>query len=136
MVLARRLLSGFDSPNRARLTMRSPSFLRRFAVLLDEMVSQVENHEAMAESAIRSAKLGLSRAERALARAARDASAVTAELESQEGLATVLRRKAEEEPDDAKAIEWLRRSRRAGRAAERLEVDERTFHEATSALER
>ena len=115
--------------------MRSLPFLRRLAARLDDMVSQVENHEAIADSALRTARERLARANRALERAARDAETVTSELRSQEELAGEARRMAAGEKDDGRAIEWLRRARRAGRAALNLETDRRTFIAATSALE-
>lgn len=112
-----------------------PGLFRRLASRLDQMVSQVENHEAMADSALRNVREHLARAERSLARAVSDGHRVTTELAAQEGLVDETRRKARAEPDDAVAVEWLRRSRRAARSAAELRDQAKAIRGSTSALE-
>lgn len=113
----------------------SPNVFKRLASRLDQMVSQVENHEAMADSAIRNVRAHLARAERALARAVADGAHVAIELAAQDGLVEAARRKARAEPDDTLAVEWLRRSRRAARAAAELREQAKTLGSSTAALE-
>lgn len=89
---------------------------------VDWMVAQVENHEAIAQSAIREVQQSAARAKVQLARVRRDGEALREQLaEAQEATATWrerARRIAGEDEDSA--VECLRRSKAAERRAARL----------------
>jgi phage shock protein A len=92
------------------------------------MVTQVENHEALAESAIREVRQAGARAHVQLARVRQDGErlreSLSAQVEAEQRWRERARRTAAD--DEARALECLRRSRAAARRAAELErrVDE------------
>ena len=91
---------------------------------VDGMVSRIENHEALAQSAIREVRQAAARASVQLRRVRRDGNRQRQRLdELRESEATWrdrARRKADE--DEATALECLRRSQQAARRAKALEA--------------
>ncbi len=89
---------------------------------VDWMVSQVENHEAVAKSAIRDVRRAAARARVQLARVRADGERLTRAEAEQRDAETAWRERAREcaDGDEARALECLRRARRAGRRREEL----------------
>lgn len=99
------------------------SFRAGLVSRVDWMVSQVENHEALAESAIRDLQRHAARAKVQLARVHADGRQLEArrdEAREAEGSWRERARKAAE-TDEARALECLRRAKRAGATASGLE---------------
>ncbi|MEN8185279.1 MAG: PspA/IM30 family protein [Myxococcota bacterium] len=107
-----------------RLRLWTSSLLSR----VDWMVTQVENHEALAESTIRDVRQAGARAQVQLGRVRRDGERLRARLAEEVEAERRWRERAERSAreDEARALECLRRSRTAGRRAGELErrVDE------------
>jgi phage shock protein A len=107
-----------------RLRLWTSSLLSR----VDWMVTQVENHEALAESAIREVRQAGARAKVQLGRVRQDGErlrdSLAAQVEAEQRWRERARRTAAH--DEARALECLRRSRAAARRATELErrVDE------------
>jgi hypothetical protein len=104
-------------------------FLRRFGSRIDEMVTRIENHEALVESAARELEAlverGLRELERSRGTIARLREAVAEEREA----ATRWRERAVRELDEVRGVECLRRSKRS--RARTLELEERLRVEET-----
>jgi phage shock protein A len=107
-----------------RLKLWTSSLLSR----VDWMVTQVENHEALAESAIREVRQAGARAQVQMARVRQDGERLRQTLSEQVELEQRWRERARRTApnDEARALECLRRSRTAARRAAELErrVDE------------
>lgn len=90
---------------------------------VDWMVSQVENHEAVAKSAIRDVRRAAARARVQLTRVRADGEQLAQSLAEQREAERLWRERARESAadDEAKALECLRRARRAGRRLGELE---------------
>ncbi|MDJ0865832.1 MAG: PspA/IM30 family protein [Myxococcota bacterium] len=90
---------------------------------VDWMVSQVENHEALAQSAIRDVRRAAARARVQLARVRADGERQRRERAEQHEAEHTWRERARAaaEQDETRALECLRRARRAQRRAAELE---------------
>ncbi len=90
---------------------------------VDWMVSQVENHEAVAKSAIRDVRRAAARARVQLTRVRGDGEALARQRAEQRESERLWRERAGAcaEDDESRALECLRRARRAGRRREELE---------------
>ena len=88
---------------------------------IDWMVSQVENHESLAASAIREVRQSAARARVQLSRVRRDGEALRARVAEAGESATTWRERAGQCGDDEpRALECLRRARRAAQQADEL----------------
>lgn len=89
---------------------------------IDWMVSQVENHESLAASAIREVQQSAARARVQLGRVRRDGEALRCRAAEAHESATTWRDRARECGDDeSRALECLRRGRRAAQRSTELE---------------
>ena len=95
----------------ARLKRWSTQVMSR----IDQMVTQIENHEGMVTSALKDVQRAAARAKVQLARVQEDGQRMQRELESQREAAESWRRRAlaAAEKDEQKGLECLRRSKRA-----------------------
>lgn len=95
----------------------------------DDLLGQVENHEALAAQALRDMRSSLARASAQLARVERDCRALENEVNAAREDAERWRTRAQKEGSDERAMECLRRSRRAmsesHKLAQRLEDQRR-----------
>jgi phage shock protein A len=114
----------------SRIKLWTASLLSR----VDWMVSQVENHEAHARSAIREVQRAAARARVQLERVRADGRRLRERLEGTRRAAEAWRDRARSEAsaDEARALECLRRSRRAARVAAAL-AERREEHERVEA---
>lgn len=96
---------------------------------VDELVSQVENHEALVESALVEMRAKTARAKARLERVARDGRELRERVQRERAATASWRERARSCADEARALECLRRGRRAeaaaGALAERLAEHER-----------
>jgi phage shock protein A len=99
------------------------------------MVAQVENHEGLAESAVRSAEARLSRARRALEGASVERARLDREAAAQLQLELRARDEARTAANDFAALEALRRARRLGRIAAELQNQRAAYHDTIVRLE-
>jgi len=89
---------------------------------IDWMVTQVENHESLAASAIREVQQNAARARVQLGRVRRDGEALRCRAaEAREGATTWRDRARECGDDESRALECLRRGRRAAQRSTELE---------------
>ena len=89
---------------------------------IDWMVTQVENHESLAVSAIREVQKNAARARVQLGRVQRDGETLRRRTaEARDAAATWRDRARGSDDDEARALECLRRARRAERQADELE---------------
>ena len=84
-----------------------------FVASIDNMIVQVENHEALATSALRDLEQGVARSKVQLARVERDGRAISQALLDEREAAERWRDRAKREPDEARALECLRRHKHA-----------------------
>ncbi len=100
------------------------------ATRIDGMVSRIENHEALARSAIQEVRGAAARARVQLRRVRADGKQLRARIEEAQEAETSWRERAQRKAseDEAAAIECLRRAREAGRRARVLEA-RRVEHE-------
>lgn len=91
---------------------------------VDWMVSQVENHEALADSAIRDLQRHAARARVQMGRVRADGERLAARLEKERAAATTWRERARglAESDEPKALECLRRAKQAAQRIAELEA--------------
>ncbi len=82
-----------------------------FAAKFDDLLGQVENHEAIASQALIDMKTSLARAKGQLARVDRDCLALEQDVRAAQSQAEKWKARAAEETDDERAMECLRRSR-------------------------
>lgn len=89
---------------------------------VDSMVTRIENHESLAQSAIRDVRRSAARARVQLRRVRADGARIRERLEAEADAETTWRERAAAcaESDREKAIECLRRSRQAGRQRKEL----------------
>jgi phage shock protein A len=87
---------------------------------LDELVSQVENHEALVQSAIAEMRGKTARAKARLERVARDGRELRAREQREREATVSWRERARNCADEPRALECLRRSRHAQAAADAL----------------
>lgn len=84
-----------------------------FVASIDSMIVQVENHEAQAASALRDLEQGVARSKVQLARVERDGRAMKQALDEEVEAAARWRDRARREEQEARALECLRRHKRA-----------------------
>lgn len=84
-----------------------------FVAGIDSMIVQVENHEALATSALKDLEQGVARSKVQLLRVERDGRALTQALSEEREAAARWRARARREEDEARALECLRRCKRA-----------------------
>jgi phage shock protein A len=84
-----------------------------FVASIDSMIVQVENHEALATSALRDLEQGVARSKVQLMRVERDGRALKQALDEERDAAVRWRERAQREQDDARALECLRRHKRS-----------------------
>jgi phage shock protein A len=87
---------------------------------LDTLVSQVENHEALAQSALAEMRGKTARAKARLERVRRDGGQLREQLQKDQRAEGAWRERARVNADEAQALECLRRSHRAHASAEKL----------------
>lgn len=80
---------------------------------IDSMIVQVENHEALAGSALRGLEQGIARSRVQLLRVERDGRALRQALANEQSAASVWRDRARREANPERALECLRRHKRA-----------------------
>jgi phage shock protein A len=114
-------LTGHSGPAKERTTMNS---FRRWTIgvcaKFDDLLGQVENHEALASQALRDMRTSLARANGQLARVERDCRSLEKEAQTCHATAERWRERAQKETDDKRALECLRRGREKLREAETL----------------
>jgi phage shock protein A len=84
-----------------------------FVASIDSMIVQVENHEALATSALRDLEQGVARSRVQLMRVERDGRALRQALDEEREAATRWRERARREENEARALECLRRHKRS-----------------------
>jgi phage shock protein A len=83
-----------------------------FVASIDSMIVQVENHEALASSALRDLEQGVARSKVQLMRVERDGQAMRQALSDEREAAVRWRDRARREGHEARALECLRRHKR------------------------
>lgn len=91
-----------------------------FVASIDSMIVQVENHEAQASSALRDLEQGVARSRVQLSRVERDGRAMQQALDEEVESAARWRDRARREENEARALECLRRHKRAEARASEL----------------
>lgn len=89
---------------------------------VDEVLSQIENHEALAESAVKRVRESTARARAQLRRVERDHARLKSEAEQASRDVAAWKGRALSAKDEDRAIECLRRSKEAERRASSLEL--------------
>ena len=84
-----------------------------FVASIDNMIVQVENHEALAASALRELERGVARSKVQLLRVERDGRAISQALQEEREAVERWRDRAKREPEEARALECLKRHKRA-----------------------
>jgi len=103
-----------------------------FVASIDSMIVQVENHEALATSALRDLEQGVARSKVQLMRVERDGRALRQALEEEREAALRWRDRARREEDGARGLECLRRHKRSESRVREL-VHNQTEHERIEA---
>ena len=91
-----------------------------FVASIDSMIVQVENHEALATSALRDLEHGVARSKVQLMRVERDGRALKQALAEEREAATRWRDRARREEHEARALECLRRYKRSQARSDEL----------------
>jgi phage shock protein A len=107
-----------------------------FVASIDSMIVQVENHEALATSALRDLEQGVARSKVQLMRVERDGRALAQSLSEEREAATRWRERAKREADEARALECLRRHKRAEARSIELDSNQREHERIEQALKR
>jgi phage shock protein A len=107
-----------------------------FVASIDSMIVQVENHEALASSALRDLEQGVARSKVQLLRVERDGRALAQSLSEEREAATRWRERAKREQDEARALECLRRHKRAEARVIELDGNQREHARIEQALKR
>ncbi len=84
-----------------------------FVASIDNLIVQIENHEALATSALAELKQGVARSKVQLMRVERDGRALRQALSDEQEAAKRWRERARREEDEARALECLKRHKRA-----------------------
>lgn len=84
-----------------------------FVASIDNMIVQVENHEALATGALRDLEQGVARSKVQLMRVERDGRSLKQALAEEQEAAVRWRERARREENDARALECFRRHKRA-----------------------
>jgi phage shock protein A len=95
-----------------------------FVASIDNMIVQVENHEAQATSALRELEQGVARSRVQLMRVERDGRALKQALLDEQESAARWRDRARREENEARGLECLRRFKRAESRAAELSVNQ------------
>jgi phage shock protein A len=103
-----------------------------FVASIDSMIVQVENHEALATSALRDLEQGVARSKVQLMRVERDGRALRQALDEEREAALRWRDRARREEDGARGMECLRRHKRSESRVRDL-VHNQTEHERIEA---
>jgi phage shock protein A len=103
-----------------------------FVASIDQVIAQVENHEAQVTSALRELEQGILRSKVQLARVERDGVALRRTLADEREAALRWRERAKREADDKRALECLRRAKRGEARASELDK-QRSEHERVEA---
>ena len=105
-----------------RLFARFARFAGAALEQVDRMIAEVENHEALAECRLRDARIRVAGARVELWRVQEDGKALQRRLSDFRQQASDWRTRAAEEPDDAHALECLRRARALSLSIRELEL--------------
>lgn len=103
---------------------------------IDDLIVQVENHDAAVASALREFEQGVARSRVRLGRVKRDGEALRRALAEEREAASRWRERARREADGARALECLRRCKRAESRAAELERRAKEHDEVAAALDR
>lgn len=103
-----------------------------FVASIDSMIVQVENHEALATSALRDLEHGVARSKVQLMRVERDGRALKQALDEEREAALRWRERARREEDEARGLECLRRCKRSESRVKEL-VQNQAEHERIEA---
>src|SRR5262245_53285567 len=114
---------------------RLSTLFRKLATRLDDVARLAENHDGLAESAIRAAHERLARAASALDVARGESTRIEAALARQRAEEQRFRERARNEAAEADALEALRSAHRLRACAERLARQRRAYEETTRRLE-
>jgi phage shock protein A len=95
-----------------------------FVASIDSMIVQVENHEALATSALRELEQGVARSRVQLSRVERDGRALKQALSDERDAQARWRERAKREEQEARALECLRRCKRTERRVAELEQNQ------------
>jgi len=106
--------------------VRWKRFTSGFLSSIDGFIAQIENHEALATSALRELEQGVGRSKVQLARVGRDGVALRQALAEEREASVRWRERAKRETEEARALECLRRAKRS---------DARSLELATQASE-
>jgi len=93
--------------------VRWKRFTSGFLSSIDGFIAQVENHEALATSALRELEQGVGRSKVQLARVGRDGAALRQALAEEREASVRWRERAKRETEEARALECLRRAKRS-----------------------
>ena len=101
---------------------------------IDAAIAQVENHEALADDAIRIVERGVGRARVHLRRVEQEGAALRARIDSERSAEEKWRGRVVQGSSEDRALECLRRARAAGRRADELEARSKPHAETERAL--
>ena len=104
--------------------VRWKRFTSGFLSSIDGFIAQVENHEALATSALRELEQGVGRSKVQLARVGRDGVTLRQSLAEEREASVRWRERAKRETNETRALECLRRSKRS--EARSLELEKQT----------
>jgi phage shock protein A len=107
-----------------------------FVASIDSMIVQVENHEALATSALRDLEQGVARSKVQLMRVERDGRALSQALAEEREAAIRWRDRARREENEARGLECLRRHRRAEARVRELSHNQAEHERIEQALKR
>jgi phage shock protein A len=108
--------------------VRWKRFTSGFLSSIDGFIAQVENHEALATSALRELEQGVGRSKVQLVRVGRDGLALRQALVEEREASIRWRERAKREDDESRALECLRRAKRSDARALELS-SQATQHE-------
>jgi phage shock protein A len=107
-----------------------------FVASIDSMIVQVENHEALATSALRDLEQGVARSKVQLMRVERDGRALSQALAEEREAAIRWRDRARREENEARGLECLRRHKRAEARVHELSHNQAEHERIEQALKR
>ncbi|HXK19910.1 MAG TPA: PspA/IM30 family protein [Polyangiaceae bacterium] len=107
-----------------------------FVASIDSMIVQVENHEALATSALKDLEQGVARSRVQLMRVERDGRALRQALDEEREAAVRWRDRARREEHEARALECLRRHKRAESRVSELSHNQTEHERIEQALKR
>jgi len=113
--------------------VRWKRFTSGFMSSIDGFIAQVENHEALASSALRELEQGVGRSKVQLARVGRDGVALRQALTEEREASVRWRERAKREANETRALECLRRAKRSETRSAEL-ATQTADHERVEAL--